>query len=836
MQTLTGLFREDGYPNLDAVFREGVERRRKRHGVCHGTGCTFWAGHPGLCGSAPTGPVEGADSGGGDDGGGMSSTAARKPYTEDVSDDGPVTLHYHRRVDAPAPNMGSRFGQDIEPNGQYFSQGKLGGDHLDNPIFEHGQKSFQRPLRIHLDDWKSQLSQRYQGQTGKGLSQAIRNDGYDAILTHDEYGPSESVDLSNFRPKKAAEEHIGEDKYEKEPDDFHDQLWDRWHPKLQPTVHRHLALDLPKGHPAHDTKLPMADRAHAVLEAATSGDGYRPGKMGVNWTDDPTYDHLSSGNGRVSPGQTRVTIHAQTPPRHHIEDDDYTLEQRGVRDWDTDPEREVPLKRNAPMNVTGVSWHSGDGPQRHTFEQPISKKAQYEQEHSWLPTGRYWGPNSGHNDQRLFEGEHLRPEIRKDILKRVGDFFDGHGYKNWPHWTKVYFAGSEAAQWEPFNGDFDILIGINWPHFRKDNRGYAKKNDLQVTTEMTDGLWKSTNVDDYYFTLDSGKKVGPFDRTFFVNPIAWDISKLHPYAAYDVSEDEWAVSPLKVPKDWSAEKLPEGYWVYAESLVATIKAIGTLPAEERHRMARNLWEELHTHRSDAFADGGHGLFDLSNVVEKYLDQHPDKPWDQLRDWKNTSPVGPEPWVPTTAARRQTLTTIFQEAAVRTEVRDPGSATGADYEGIMIALVPPKKVCKDLALDGGEPVESMHVTLAYLGSRGEHSKNHIKALPNLVKSWASTRTPLTATVGGVGTFVNPTQHVLWAAVDIPDGTTFRDDLVRYLEGHGYEIRNDHGWTPHVTLQYSKSRIRFLPKVDPMEWPVSEVWVCIGKHWASFPLGG
>jgi 2'-5' RNA ligase len=758
MRTLTGLFTESGYPDVDAVFRAGVERRRKRHGACHSAGCGFWYGHPGLCSTPiPAGPVEGsgdlgdggADAGGGDDGG-MSSTAAldpaTKPHQAATSIAQKELREAHPEVDNPLP----------------YSEAKASG-RLQDVLRAHGHPGADEAFVMrHTEPDRASSSVVHDADTG-AVGVALHDKRYDYGTLAHEAG------------------HILD-------------------------IHRQ-GLD-PSGHHSDDV---------------VHGDGFRQGyhdALKHLFDEDVanTFTRKYRKHLRVmkdDPSRYRVTSGARTP----IE---------GTRGTDNEG-HEVEM---TPQD----GWAHLDGSHGHEDNTTIGDHPVYVHEHSWLPSGRYWGPNSGHNDQRLFEGEHLRPEIRKDILQRVGDFFDGHGYNNWPHWTKVYFAGSEAAQWEPFNGDFDILIGINWPHFRKDNPAYAKKNDLQVTTEMTDGLWKSTNVDDYYFTLESGKKVGPFDRTFFVNPIAWDISKLHPYAAYDVSEDVWAVSPLKVPEDWSAEKLPESYWVYAESLVETIKAIGTLPPEERHRMARNLWEELHTHRSDAFADGGHGLFDLSNVVEKYLDQHPDKPWDKLRDWKNTSPVGPEPWAPTTAARRQTLTAIFQEAATRTEVKDPGSDSGADYEGLMVALVPPKKICRSLALEGGEPVESMHVTLAYLGSKGEHSKDHVEALPDLVKSWASTREPLTATVGGVGTFVNPTQHVLWAAVDIPRGTSFRDDLVRYLEGHGYQIRHDHGWTPHVTLQYSKSRIRFLPKVDPMDWQASEVWVCVGKHWESFPLGG
>jgi 8-oxo-dGTP diphosphatase len=821
---------------------------------------------------------------------------------------------------------------------------------------------------------------------------------------------------------------MGEDSYE-EGDGYSKHRWDEWHPKLQQEIHRHLALDLPASHPAHDDKLPLEERARAVLQHTLT-----KGNVGVHWTDDQNYKHLTGG--RLEAGQTPVILHAKTPPRDHIEDNDYVLEDRAVRDWDTQ-EREVPLKRRAPVQVTGITWHTPrGGAVRHNFEQPfrvhaalkdpdevecnqghthwgqrgaagllvrhtdlegthhylLQQRAEnvdhpgtwstpggaieqgespfaagtregneelgdlpplghigthsndhggwsyhtviadspekftptgegshahesaghgwfttpqidamgesdelhpgfaeswpevrhraetevphqqmrlfassrhapagtfgtdneghrvqmtlmdgwahddgshghedntnigdhpvYTETHTWLPSGRYWGPNSAQNDQRLFEGDHLRPEVRSNILDRVGAVLRPH-YKDWAKWAKVYFAGSEAARWQPFNGDFDILIGIDWPEFHKANPDWAEYPDAGIAAGMTDHFWMEPggNVKDYWFTLQDGRKVGPFDRTFFVNPKAWDIRDLHPYAAYNVTDDDWAVHPLEVPADWDATHLPESYWTYAESLLHEIRAIGQLPEEERHRMASNLWDQIHTHRSDAFADGGKGLFDLSNVVEKYLDQHPDRPWAQLTQWKNESPDQPM------APVRATLSGLFAE----------GTAKGADGNGIMIAVVPPEKVGKKLLVEDGEPLEALHMTLCYLGSRKEHPKGKVDSLGSLVRAWARTQAPFTANIGGAGTFTNPESHVLWAAVDIPGGGEIRQSLSDLLEEHGYKVRNDHGWTPHITLKYHNSHVRFLPKIEPATWEVREIMLCLGGDWRPITLG-
>lgn len=471
--------------------------------------------------------------------------------------------------------------------------------------------------------------------------------------------------------------------------------------------------------------------------------------------------------------------------------------------------------------TTMDGWAHQDGSHGHEDNSTINDHPVYTHDHTWLPEGRYWGPNSAQNDQRLFNGDHLRPEVRRYILDRVGSYLRQYG--EWRRWTKVYFLGSEAAKWVPFNGDTDIILGMDFDAFRDENVQYEEMDDAEIASSLTSSMWKLLNVSGHYFTLADGQRVGPFDVTYFLNPEAWDIRKLHPYAAYDVTDDDWAVHPLEVPSDWDARRLPESYWDYAESLVAEIRAIGELPAEERHRMAANLFQELHSHRADAFGDEGKGIYDLSNVIMKYLEAAPGNPWAQLQGWANESSTGPEPWVPTTA-RRTTLTDLL---APRT------ADGGADYGGVMIALVPPKRICKKLVQEGGEPLDAMHVTLAYMP--GQDRRRAARVLPDLVRGWARTQKPLRGNIGGVGTFVNPGSHVLWAAVDIPDGGVFRESLVEVLERHGFEVAKDHGWTPHLTLAYSDRHFRFMPKVQPESWSIDEVHVCVGDRWEAVPLG-
>jgi len=119
---------------------------------------------------------------------------------------------------------------------------------------------------------------------------------------------------------------------------------------------------------------------------------------------------------------------------------------------------------------------------------------------------------------------------------------------------------------------------------------------------------------------------------------------------------------------------------------------------------------------------------------------------------------------------------------------------------------------------------------------DHSEEQLRALPEVIQSWAEGQKPLKATIQGTGTFANPGNHVLWASADIPGGAEMHVSLMQYLRGHGYEPKSDHGWVPHITLAYGNTHFRFMPKVtEPKPWPVREVWLAIGPRWESFPLG-
>lgn len=115
-----------------------------------------------------------------------------------ITDEG-LTMTYVRVPNKNTPYYGSTFGQNIEPKGEYMSMDTMKGK---NKIegYEYGTIRFKKPLvleHINTSDtgWKKTVSDMYNGLTGKRLSNALIKDGYDAIVTYDEYGYNEIVNL-----------------------------------------------------------------------------------------------------------------------------------------------------------------------------------------------------------------------------------------------------------------------------------------------------------------------------------------------------------------------------------------------------------------------------------------------------------------------------------------------------------------------------------------------------------------------------------------------------------------------------------------------------------------
>ena len=267
---------------------------------------------------------------------------------------------------------------------------------------------------------------------------------------------------------------------------------------------------------------------------------------------------------------------------------------------------------------------------------------------SWRPNQRLFAPTIGSLDPRLFEDDKIRPEVRNFVMDRLAGLWDGK-YDNWREWSRVYLAGSSISEWwadvnairDPeigltqgyhLNDDLDTLIGVEYGGLVEANPQFAGMSPKKVSAHMNAELREFCNMEGVYIEIPvegvpewewsaqpvAGKvRVGPWGATWYVNPNSYDIRAIKPYAAYDLTRDEWAVRPVQEP---TGHQFSPTEWYYFEGVAQEIKGTLALPEPARSRRAKRLWNFIHSTRNKAFTPSGSGVFDFRNAVEKYLDQ------------------------------------------------------------------------------------------------------------------------------------------------------------------------------------------------------------------------
>lgn len=233
-------------------------------------------------------------------------------------------------------------------------------------------------------------------------------------------------------------------------------------------------------------------------------------------------------------------------------------------------------------------------------------------------------------DPRLFDGDHLKPSVREAVMADLNAVLQPLLGSAWQGYIKVYLAGSEASEWTSKtlegNGDFDTLLGVDYEALRG---AQGRREDWQslsgpeIDARLNKALREHYNLSPWHAPFG-----GVWDRTGYFNGNAYDIKRIKPYAAYSISDDEWAVRPPHLP-DWDFTQHPLYKPLLAEmkGYADAIEAIDAMPDPHRSRQGRALWEHLHSDRARAFSDEGTGWDDPGNLVEKALAEW--GLWDKL---------------------------------------------------------------------------------------------------------------------------------------------------------------------------------------------------------------
>jgi GNAT superfamily N-acetyltransferase len=289
-------------------------------------------------------------------------------------------------------------------------------------------------------------------------------------------------------------------------------------------------------------------------------------------------------------------------------------------------------------------WRTGTGDAVEVHGEPIRRQATatpvpdntkpYRHEHDWLPHDHFFAPGKKGLDPRLFdENDRMHPIVRQHLLSLLNSFWAPKYGDSWQSWARVYLTGSEASHWYG-NSDLDVLIGVDHEVLHHHIDTFTGEPDDAIDAKLTDELREGLNDDARMLPGPDGNDTGPWESTWYCNPGSYDIRDLKPYAAYDITRDEWVVKPVEVPDDFGPEKLPESTWDVFDALQKLIGAIQELPDGIREREGAALYDYLHADRHSAFGPEGSGLYDPANVIFKALNAAPGSPLKQLIQWKH----------------------------------------------------------------------------------------------------------------------------------------------------------------------------------------------------------
>jgi hypothetical protein len=227
-------------------------------------------------------------------------------------------------------------------------------------------------------------------------------------------------------------------------------------------------------------------------------------------------------------------------------------------------------------------------------------------------------------DPTLFEGRHLQSWVRQGILTLLEGFFSQH-FRHQELWSTAWLAGSGVSyQWSATRqpGDLDCLIGVHYVEFRRANPEYAGLSDTEISAHINE-LFRAElqpQTDNW----------NGYELTFYVNPGATDIRVIKPYAAYNITYDEWTVTPnpaqeaphnsaweVQVSSDRDLSKTISTRFTSAlNEIHLAFSDAQRRNAETRLALAGQqgnaLFDEIHSNRRLAFSVNGGGYEDFHN--------------------------------------------------------------------------------------------------------------------------------------------------------------------------------------------------------------------------------
>lgn len=160
-------------------------------------------------------------------------------------------------------------------------------------------------------------------------------------------------------------------------------------------------------------------------------------------------------------------------------------------------------------------------------------------------------------------------------------------------------------------------------------------------------------------------------------------------------------------------------------------------------------------------------------------------------------------------------------------------------GVMVALMLPEEVQRQVVLAGGEPARDLHITLAYLGK--DLPEVALERVAGVVYDLSMEAAQFPVALNGVGRFcATPSsdgKDVIYLSADSNQLSVLRERLCRALEWANIPVSRNHGYSPHVTLAYVGPTERSpIERLTPTTFMASAITLAAGDNHMNMSFKG
>lgn len=173
--------------------------------------------------------------------------------------------------------------------------------------------------------------------------------------------------------------------------------------------------------------------------------------------------------------------------------------------------------------------------------------------------------------------------------------------------------------------------------------------------------------------------------------------------------------------------------------------------------------------------------------------------------------------------------------IDTPEAEAGEGESAEAPSLLVAFALPAEAAAALAITGGEPIEKLHLTLAYCPYDG--TPEQASRIEVAVGQWAAQSMPCWGVVTGGAVLVGGEEWACVALIDSYSIADLRESLVAHLQAVDIYPSTDHAFLPHITIGYVPTGSTItMPVPESIDIEFDTVGVALGDVVTHYRLLG